>query len=555
MAEYLSPGVYVEEFNSGPRPIQAAGTAMAAFVGFAPSGPKNQAVLITNWSQFVETFGKIEPGLNVPNPHMDGAYLSHCVYGYFQNGGGRCYVVRIALDDDSSQSNAENQVLTVESESSQAIGSFKIVPKKALSPGEVLEVEVKKELSTNTKVSETRKPSEGASKAVKNASESTKSKAADADQQEPFTLRVRRGGKEEVFRNLHVGGKGNASLATLLKKSTLIEVEEIPSAANLPALQPQEGRYRLTSPTSSLPTRISDSHFRGDVTSRTGVEGLEACDDVTIVCCPDVWSAYERQAMNMDQVIAVQRAMIDHCERMGDRVALLETPRGLNAQQVKEWRQKITSYDSSYAALYYPWIRVSNPDPSVDDDLWLPPTGHVAGIWSRNDAQRGVHKAPANEVVRGALELELQLTQGEQDVLNPIGVNCIRTFTGRGTRVWGARTLSSDPAWRYLNIRRLFNMVEKSIHTDTQWVVFEPNDRMLWAKIRRDITAFLTTLWRDGALFGAAPSEAFYVKCDDELNTPDIRDQGRLIVEIGLAPVKPAEFVVFRITQWAGVEA
>jgi phage tail sheath protein FI len=182
----------------------------------------------------------------------------------------------------------------------------------------------------------------------------------------------------------------------------------------------------------------------------------------------------------------------------------------------------------------------------------VPPSGHMAGLYAYTDNTRGVHKAPANEVIRGALEATTQITKGEQDTLNPIGVNCIRSFTGRGLRVWGARTLSSDPAWRYINVRRLFNYVEKSIQTGLQWVVFEPNDQNLWAKVRRDVTAFLTGVWREGALFGATPEQAFFVKCDEELNPADVRDRGQLFIDVGLAPVKPAEFVVFRLSQWAG---
>jgi phage tail sheath protein FI len=176
----------------------------------------------------------------------------------------------------------------------------------------------------------------------------------------------------------------------------------------------------------------------------------------------------------------------------------------------------------------------------------------MAGIWARSDDARGVHKAPANEVVRGALSLELQLTKSEHDQLNPQGINCIRAFPGRGIRVWGARTLSSDPAWRYLNVRRLFNYIEESILEGTQWVVFEPNDLNLWERVKRTINAFLLGVWRDGALFGATPEAAFYVKCDAETNPPDVIDRGQLIVEIGIAPVKPAEFVIFRIAQFSG---
>jgi phage tail sheath protein FI len=213
-------------------------------------------------------------------------------------------------------------------------------------------------------------------------------------------------------------------------------------------------------------------------------------------------------------------------------------------------------YDSKFAALYYPWIRVTNPLAGAAANgnrvLTVPPSGHVAGIWARNDDTRGVWKAPANEVVRGALDVETKVTKGEQDLLNPAGVNCIRPFGTRGIRVWGGRTLSSAPSWRYVNVRRLFNFVEESILNGTQWVVFEPNDLDLWARVKRTVYAFLLGLWRQGALFGATPEQAFYVKCDEETNPPESVDEGRLVVEIGIAPVKPAEFVVFRISQWAG---
>jgi phage tail sheath protein FI len=256
------------------------------------------------------------------------------------------------------------------------------------------------------------------------------------------------------------------------------------------------------------------------------------------------------QKLDLDMVKAVQSMMIAHCERMGDRVAILDTPPGLSPQEVRKWRMDIAAYDSSYAVLYYPWIQVN--DPVQKRPVYIPSSGHMAGIWARTDTTRGVHKAPANEVVRGATGLAYNVTKGEQDTLNPNGVNCIRAFPGMGIRVWGARTLANDPAWRYVNVRRLFNFVEKSIERGTMWVVFEPNNPRLWARVTRDVTAFLTTVWRTGALFGSTPDQAFYVKCDEELNPPESRDLGRLIVEIGLAPVKPAEFVIFRITQWAG---
>jgi phage tail sheath protein FI len=277
---------------------------------------------------------------------------------------------------------------------------------------------------------------------------------------------------------------------------------------------------------------------------------LEALDDVTMLLVPDLMTPMPGEKLDLEMVKAVQTMMIAHCERLTDRVAILDTPPNLTPQEVKNWRMNVTGFDSSYAAMYYPWIEVT--DPITNKTVAIPPSGHIAGIWARSDNTRGVHKAPANEIVLGAVGLQYQTTKGEQDTLNPNGVNCIRAFPGRGIRVWGARTLTSDPAWRYINVRRLFNYVEKSIENGTQWVVFEPNDRKLWARVRRDVGAFLKTVWRDGALFGSSPSEAFYVKCDDELNPPESRDLGRLIIEIGMSPVKPAEFVIFRISQWAG---
>jgi phage tail sheath protein FI len=224
----------------------------------------------------------------------------------------------------------------------------------------------------------------------------------------------------------------------------------------------------------------------------------------------------------------------------------------MGPQQIKEWRSDVAMYDSKFATMYYPWIEVANPlATNGDASIMVPPSGHMAGIWARTDETRGVWKAPANEVVRGALNVEKAITKAEQGILNPIGVNCIRPFGTNGIRVWGARTLSSDPSWVYINVRRLFNMIETSIMDGTQWVVFEPNDQTLWERVRRTITGFLLGLWREGALFGSSANEAFYVKCDAETNPSESIDLGRLVVEVGIAPVKPAEFVIFRISQIA----
>jgi len=299
-----------------------------------------------------------------------------------------------------------------------------------------------------------------------------------------------------------------------------------------------------------MAVQVAPDDYAGNAADRTGFAGLEAVDEVTMLAAPDVMALYQQGVIDLEGLQAIQLAMLAHCELMGDRLAILDAPPGYNAQQVKEWRMDKAGYDSKYGALYWPWIKVF--DPVAGQARFVPPSGHIAGIWARNDDTRGVWKAPANEVIRGAISLELQLTKSEHDQLNPVGIDCIRAFPGRGIRVWGARTLSSDPAWRYVNVRRLFNYIEESVIGGTQWVVFEPNDMALWQRVRRTINAFLVRTWRDGALFGATPQEAFYVKCDSETNPSEVIDAGQLVVEIGIAPVKPAEFVIFRIAQFSG---
>ena len=265
--------------------------------------------------------------------------------------------------------------------------------------------------------------------------------------------------------------------------------------------------------------------------TRTGLKALEDVDDVNIVCAPG----------QTDPVI--QDAVLSHCENMRYRFAILDSPEVIEKGGVDKLPKP---RDSKYGAYYFPWVEVYDP---FKGNFFMPPSGYMAGIYARSDGERGVHKAPANEVVRGAIGLRYNITRGEQDLLNPKGINCIREFPNRGIRVWGARTISSDASWRYVNVRRLFNMVEQSIELGTQWVVFEPNDQRLWKRVTRDIGAFLLRLWRQGALFGASPEEAFYVKCDAETNPPEVIDAGQMICEIGMCPVKPAEFVIFRIGQ------
>ncbi|HKT01079.1 MAG TPA: phage tail sheath subtilisin-like domain-containing protein [Rugosimonospora sp.] len=284
----------------------------------------------------------------------------------------------------------------------------------------------------------------------------------------------------------------------------------------------------------------------GTRSSRSGLSALEAVDEVAIVAAPGYTDALSYESL------------LAHCERLGDRVAILDPPATIDdisrlttvSTPDADAESGLRPRQSDYGTFYVPWIVVR--DPLTGTPVATPPSGHVAGLWARTDATRGVHKAPANEPVRGVVDLTYRVTRGEQEVLNPAGVNCIRYFPAEGVRVWGARTLAAQASeWRYINVRRLFSMLKESIAGGTRWIVFEPNDQLLWRSIRRDIGAFLTRVWRDGALMGRTASEAFFVKCDEETNPPEVRDAGIVVAEIGVAPVKPAEFVVFKLSQSA----
>ncbi|MEW5958447.1 MAG: phage tail sheath subtilisin-like domain-containing protein [Chloroflexota bacterium] len=570
MPEYLSPGVYIEEVDRGPKPIEGVGTAMPVFVGFSEKAQLIEQVdgetittdvlgrpqLVTNWTQYVERFGNF----------IEGAYMPHAIYGYFMNGGNRCYVLSVKtipkaqaallggdgrpqLMVQAKQAGFDGLRLRVKIEAPEQPGA--VLPPPPAAPSRKGDKGEKKEEAEQG--GETPPPAE--------PPPPVPSPVAAAGAPRFFNLIVERQSVTGAWQE-----KEKLSEVTLTevqtvsgpevrvayrnnKASQFIDLLVPDVKAPLAKLWPKTQEQTLKIESNLLaPATYTD--FQGDVVERTGVEGLEALDDVTMVCVPDLMTPMPGQQLDLDIVKAVQTLIIGHCERMGDRVAILDSPPHMNPQQIKKWRMDTAGFDSSYAALYYPWIQVM--DPVKNAPVLVPPGGHMAGIWARSDNTRGVHKAPANEVVRGATGLAYNVTKGEQDTLNPNGVNCIRAFPGLGIRVWGARTLASNPSWRYLNVRRLFNYVEKSIERGTQWVVFEPNDPFLWMRIKRDVAAFLGTVWGQGALFGFTPDQAFYVKCDEELNPPAIRDLGQLIIEIGMCPVKPAEFVIFRISQWAG---
>jgi phage tail sheath protein FI len=335
-------------------------------------------------------------------------------------------------------------------------------------------------------------------------------------------------------------GKTVNGISNLIK----ISIQEGDSAEILNALEaPLEYQYLIDGSDGEGSLTISD-YERSDPAEdvpgkRKGLTALKGIDDISLIYAPNAYA-----------ISGLVGSLISHCENLRYRFAILDAPQGSSNVPGIDPR---SDTPTDHAAFYYPWIKIINPETGMLQ--LMPPGGYVTGVYSRSDTERGVHKAPANEVVFGASDLEFQIMKGEQDVLNPKGVNVIRAFPGRGIRIWGARTLSSNTLWKYINVRRLFIYIEASIEKGTQWVVFEPNDYRLWSRVKITITQFLTGVWRSGALMGTTPEEAFFVKCDRSTMTQDDIDNGRLICIIGIAPVKPAEFVIFRIAQWQGGSA
>jgi phage tail sheath protein FI len=510
--------VYVEEVPSSQKSLTAAATAIAAFVGFTPKAPLDDPSdpegtkprLITSWTDFENLYGGFQNGYLLP--------IS--VYGYFQNGGSVAYIVRIP---NTAPAGKPSQLA---------------VPATDRMLGQPLAVE-------------SVEPDADISVSIERAEDENE----DAEGPAPFNLVVLERDQEvERFDGVTITpGDTNVEKkvnGTSTKVKVKVDLDKGVDLSNIiDVLKPGVFPLEKAEP---APVPVNGKKFSGSETSRTGINGLAIADEVTMVIVPDLVTAATKEDGTVDLGLwkSVQTSLIGHCELQGNRMAILDAPPGMTVQQIKEWRSDVAMYDSQFAAFYYPWIKVENPAATNGDrEMFVPPSGHIAGVWARTDDTRGVWKAPANDTIRGCLDVERPITKAEQGMLNPIGVNCIRPFGTRGIRIWGARTLSSDSDWRYVNVRRLFNMVETTILDGTQYAVFEPNDMKLWEGVKRTLTAFLTGLWRQGALFGAAPDQAFYVKCDAETNPPDSIDEGKLVVEVGIAPVKPAEFVIFRISQ------
>ncbi len=503
MAEYLSPGVYVEEIEIGTKTIEGVSTSTAGFLGETERGSTTSKTVVSSWLQYRREFGG----------YLEDSYLPHAIEGFFKNGGQRCYVGRVVGGMSNKTNPAtgnlsdKNGNLTLKLE---AIGEGKWgnnIAYKLADGTQDPKNEFKLTLFYWTK---------GVPVPYFDPEEDKRST--------PHPSVV------EVFDNLSMESDfSNYYEKKINNISNLVTVENIATSKDKPAVIGGKVLALTNGSESNIELNDYKGIEKGDK-STNGLVSFEKIDDISILYSP-----------NSDKGLTLE--LRAHCEKLKDRFVIIDAP--INTQTSVSPRD---DYETKYGAYYYPWIKII--DPQNGRKKLIPPGGYIAGIYARSDVERGVHKAPANEIVRGVVEVEFPVTKGQQDVLNPKGVNCIRSFPGRGIRVWGARTLSSDPSWKYINVRRLFMYLEESIDEGTQWVVFEPNSEILWARVIQTISNFLKGVWKSGALMGLTPEEAFFVKCDRTTMTQDDIDNGRLIVMIGVAPVKAAEFVIFRIAQW-----
>lgn len=536
MPEYLAPGVYIEEVSSGVRPIEGVGTSTTGFVGGTERGPTDPR-FISSFAEFQRLYG----GLVDPERN---SYLPFAVRGFFENGGRRAFVVRV-FKAAEAEGEEENPPPATGSAQLETAGDVTL-ELEAIGPGDWAQQVVAWVDNSGTPPDEDQPtprfklvvayfgPQNGVTLGDSPAMNDVLDKASFVEQ----------------FDKLSVDPASSNSVLTVLKVgSNLVRARWVDGDGNptTDTARPTNnvgGGTKLEGGAKAAKVDIQTlqgSSAQGETNPATGLKALEDVDEVAILCVPDQTTS------------EVAGPMIQQCEKLMDRFAVLNG--------AATWRQPGDFQNllgqSSYAAVYHPWIRIY--DPVIRDTRLIPPGGHVAGVFARVDTERGVHKAPANEILRGLYLRDVGrekalahiVSRAEHERFNPDNINIIRDFRadGRGIRVYGARTLTDDPEWLYVSVRRLFIFVEESIEEGTQWVVFEPNHEPTWASVRRSITGFLLNVWRSGALVGRTAEEAFFVKCDRETMTQADIDAGRLICLIGIAPVKPAEFVIFRISQ------
>lgn len=590
MPEYLSPGVYVEEFDSGAVPMEGVSTSTAGFLGMAERGPvAGRPVLITNFAEFLRNFG----GYLSQNEYGDNRYLAYGVEHFFINGGSRCFIMRVAPEDAKNAANTKGAEvvkftavnpgtwgqkvrISIYPDSKAKTQIYEVVGEKSylvksnagFNVGDIVVFDDGKAKSINKIVSSQdnvivfEKPFEG-DVVDKNLLPKKTIETCE------ITIEVKFDDVKETYEKVSFNVSASNFIEKRMAKSDLVTVNYIGGTANVAkAVKADDGKPKedgakpAPAPVNVIKTPFAmfgddsaaavnialENGSNGDLSKvnagdfigkdlgpskRTGLQAFIDVDEVSIMAIPGITDPN------------VQLSLVAHCENLGSRFAILDIPRA--SKKIPDVLAHRDMFDTQYAAMYHPWLEVF--DAMDKRNICIPPSGSMAGIFSRTDLSRGVHKAPANEVVRACVGLDCQYNTGEQDILNPRGVNLIRAFTGRGIRVWGARTCSSNGQWKYINVRRLFIFLEESVKANTNWVVFEPNEEVLWARVRRSLEMFLASVWRSGALAGNTTDEAYYVNIGRTTMTQDDIDNGRLICIIGAAPVKPAEFVIFKITQ------
>lgn len=503
MGTYTYPGVYIQEVDTGNKPIEGVSTSIAGFLGIAERGPMS-ATFLTSFADYQRSYGSY---------YVDSTgaqtYLAYAVEGFFLNGGQGCWVARVA-----SATAAVAQVklanITISAAGPGASGGqigYQILP-ASIAPTDQTKFQLQLFYWSDLAV----------------AKLLDQSKAAIS----------------EVFDNLSTS-----------PTSSMYFVGTVNSGSNLVQLaQPTVGQVAPVAltllPTPGADPALGIGDFTGsdiDPTDPTGLAALDAIDDISIYCCPD------EHYLDGPLPGSIADALRTSCENLKDRFAIFQS--AVSPGPPAKVAPGLTTISRrGYAAFYYPWVKVANPTTNVN--TLVPPGGHIAGIYARSDANYNVAKDPANEQISGIDSLQLQINNATQGQLNPIGVNCLRYFKAQGNLVFGGRTTSADPDWQYINVRRLFIFIEKSIQQGTQWVVFQPNDQTTWARVIRSVSDFLTGLWMQNMLMGAKKEEAFFVRCDNTTMTQTDIESGRLIVLVGVAPVYPAEFVIFRIGQWSG---
>ena len=556
MAQYFSPGVYVEENDVSQRVIDGVGTSIAGFIGLAEKGKTQGApVRITSYRDFVKEFG---------NPlseygYGEYRYLAPSVENFFANGGGVCYVARV-VPDDAQAAMLKKGILTVEAVNVGKWGnkiqiSFNFVTKRKMQiVGANGDAYIAKSVDGFR---------EGDVVVVGNEYNRIKSifdnsvmfdKPFETDVVDPaivpstvlylaeMEIIVRYGNEQEKYAGMTLNMASPNYISYRMAKSEIINigvetndiiqnpVEAILGSGITSGMLTMDGGKDGSIAKVTAGTFIGEDMGPG---KRTGIASFVENDVVSIMAVPGV---------TIPEVIV---ALVGHCENLKSRMAVLDMPKdATKVNELLEYREMI---DSTYAAMYHPWIQVF--DRSANKVDYIPPSGAVMGIYARTDANRGVHKAPANETVFCS-GLKTEYTKAEQDVLNPAGVNLLRLIPGQGIRIWGARTASSNSSFRYVNVRRLFIYVEESIKASTNWVVFEPNDVTLWQRVSLTVGSFLDSMWRSGMLAGNTASEAYFVEIGPATMSQDDIISGRLICNIGIAPSRPAEFVVFRVSQF-----